>query len=186
MTARSPRENHRTAVGAALGTAGFLVAAPGVVAGLVPWVLTGWSTGDTQALSLPVRAAGVALVASGVTVLLAAFVRFVREGLGTPAPVAPTERLVIGGLYRHVRNPMYLAVVAIITGEGLLLGRPVLLIYAAAVGAATATFAHLYEEPTLRRRFGAEYDAYRCAVPAWRPLVKGWPPHIPGNSGSPT
>jgi protein-S-isoprenylcysteine O-methyltransferase Ste14 len=151
---------------ATAGTIGFLLLAPGVVAGVVPWLLTGWDSDDWP---LPVRALGVVLIVGGVGVLLHAFGRFVVEGLGTPAPVAPTERLVVGGLYRHVRNPMYLAVAATITGQALLLGRPVLLAYAALFMAAVGAFVHLYEEPTLTRRYGDEYAAYRRAVPAWLP-----------------
>jgi protein-S-isoprenylcysteine O-methyltransferase Ste14 len=152
---------------AALGSLLFLVVAPGVAAGLVPWWLTGWKpAGDVP---WPVVAAGVVLVAAGTGVLLHAFARFVVEGIGTPAPVAPPEHLVVGGLYRYVRNPMYLAVAATIVGQALILGRPALLLYAAAFVAAVASFVHFYEEPTLARRFGAEYDAYRRAVPAWWP-----------------
>ena len=156
---------------AAAGTAAFLLLAPGVVAGLVPWLLTGWSA---EGGSLPVRILGGVLVVAGAAVLLAAFVRFVVEGRGTPAPVAPTERLVVGGAYRFVRNPMYLAVGAAIVGQALLLGRPVLLGYAAAFAAAVAVFVHGYEEPALARRFGASYDAYRRAVPAWVPRLRPW------------
>ena len=93
--------------------------------------------------------------------LLSAFVRFVTEGSGTPAPVAPTQRLVVGGLYRYVRNPMYLAVLAIIIGQAIVLWRPVLVGYAAVVALAFFVFVRVYEEPTLQRAFGDEYDAYR-------------------------
>ncbi len=86
---------------AAAGTAVFLVVVPGVVAGLVPWLLTGWSTHDWGP---PARVAGALIIVTGLAVLLGAFARFVREGIGTPAPVAPTERLVVGGVYRYVRN----------------------------------------------------------------------------------
>jgi protein-S-isoprenylcysteine O-methyltransferase Ste14 len=153
---------------AAAGSAAFLALAPGLVAGLVPWWLTGWRARHPP-YWLPLRVAGVLLVAAGGVVLLQAFARFAVEGAGTPAPVAPTERLVIGGLYRYVRNPMYLAVVAVVVGQALLLGRPVLLTYAAVAAAAMAAFAHGYEEPYLRRRFGAQYEEYRRAVPAWLP-----------------
>jgi protein-S-isoprenylcysteine O-methyltransferase Ste14 len=158
---------------AALGSLVFLVAAPGVVAGLVPWLLTGWDTADPP---WPLRAAGVLLLVAGVLVLLQAFARFVTEGLGTPAPVAPTERLVVGGLYRYVRNPMYLAVAATIVGQALLLGRWILLAYAAAFGVAVASFVHWYEEPTLRETYGDEYEAYRRAVPRWWPRRSPWRP----------
>lgn len=160
---------------AAAGSFVFLVAAPGAVAGLGPWLLTGWHAREPP-WWLPVRIVGWALLVAGAAVLLHAFARFVVEGVGTPAPVAPTERLVVGGLYRHVRNPMYLAVAATIVGQALVLGRPVLLAYAAAFAAAVAAFVHWYEEPTLRRRYGEQYEAYRRAVPAWWPYgLRRWP-----------
>ena len=112
------------------------------------------------------------MVVAGSVVLVLAFTRFVTEGAGTPAPIAPTEELVVGGLYRHVRNPMYLAVVAVIVGQALILGRPVLLAYAAAVWVVVAAFVHWYEEPTLARTFGVSYEDYRRAVPAWRPRLR--------------
>lgn len=164
---------------AAAGTALFFALAPGVVAGVVPWWLTGWQVRQSLPIWawLPLRLVGVTLIAVGAAVLVFAFARFVAEGLGTPAPVAPPQRLVVSGLYRYVRNPMYLAVVASIVGQALVLGQPALLVYAAAVAAATATFAHVYEQPALTRQFGAEYDTYRRAVPAW------WPRRHPWESG---
>ena len=156
---------------AALGSTFFLLVAPGVVAGLVPWLLTGWETGDAALL---LQVLGALLIAAGTVVLLEAFVRFVVEGTGTPAPVAPTAQLVVGGPYRHVRNPMYLAVGATIVGQALLLGRPVLLAYAAAFFVAVVAFVRGYEEPTLARRFGARYEEYRRAVPGWRPRLRPW------------
>jgi protein-S-isoprenylcysteine O-methyltransferase Ste14 len=149
----------------------FLVVAPGVVAGLIPWWLTGWDAGMTWP---PLQLLGALLLVVGVIVLLHAFVRFVVEGIGTPAPIAPTQRLVVGGLYRHVRNPMYLAVGATIVGQALLLGRPILLLYAAAFAAVVFAFVRLYEEPTLARQFGAEYEDYRRAVPGWWPRLRPW------------
>ena len=151
---------------AALGSALFLVVAPGVMAGLVPYLLTGWESHHPPAV---VQVAGVALTAAGAAVLLHAFARFVVDGLGTPAPVAPTEHLVVTGLYRRVRNPMYLAVTATILGQWLLLGRPVLLVYALVFAAITYAFVRGYEEPTLRARYGEEYERYRAAVPGWWP-----------------
>jgi protein-S-isoprenylcysteine O-methyltransferase Ste14 len=156
---------------AAAGSAVFFVLTPGVVAGLVPWWLTGWRVRQPAPAWVwwPARVVGGVLVAAGVAVLLHAFARFVTEGIGTPAPVAPTRHLVVGGLYRYVRNPMYLAVLAVIVGQALVLGQPVLLPYAAAVGVAVAAFVRGYEEPALRDRYGAEYDAYRRSVPGWWP-----------------
>ena len=109
---------------------------------------------------------------AGAVVLVQAFVRFVTEGLGTPAPVAPTEHLVVGGLYRYVRNPMYLAVLAVIVGQALLLGQPSLFVYGAVVALAFVAFVKGYEEPTLSERYGADYDVYRKAVPGWWPRLR--------------
>jgi protein-S-isoprenylcysteine O-methyltransferase Ste14 len=85
---------------------------------------------------------------------------------------------VIGGVYRYVRNPMYLAVTSVIIGQAFLLGRPVLLPYAAVFLVVTAAFVRLYEEPTLRRQFGADYDAYRAAVPGWWPRLHAYRPPV--------
>jgi protein-S-isoprenylcysteine O-methyltransferase Ste14 len=157
---------------AAVTSVAFFALAPGVVAGVVPWYLTnGWTRNDPRngwLLALP----GVALLVAGVAVLVHAFARYVIEGFGTPAPVAPTERLVVGGLNRYVRNPMYLAVVATIVGQALLLARPVLLVYAAIAFATIAAFTRWYEEPTLAQRFGPQYEAYCNKVPRWLPRVR--------------
>jgi protein-S-isoprenylcysteine O-methyltransferase Ste14 len=157
-----------------VGSLVFLAVVPGVVAGLIPWLLTGWEVREPLPYWAPLRVAGLLLLATGVGALLEAFARFAVEGLGTPAPVAPTERLVVGGLYRYVRNPMYVAVEATIVGQALLLGQPILLLYAAAFAVAVAAFVHWYEEPTLRRQFGEEYERYRTAVPAWLPRRRPW------------
>src|SRR6478609_11766776 len=131
---------------AAAGSALFFAAAPGVVAGVVPWWLTRWQVRGPLAHWAPVRVAGLIILILGAIVLVQAFARFVTEGRGTPAPVAPTERLVVGGLYRHVRNPMYLAVTATIVGQALLLGQFALLAYAALFLATTMAFVTVYEE----------------------------------------
>jgi protein-S-isoprenylcysteine O-methyltransferase Ste14 len=166
---------------AAAGSLLFLLVAPGVVAGLIPWWLTGWELREPFRHWLPLRVGGALLIVAGGAVVLEAFWRFVSEGIGTPAPVAPTERLVVGGLYRYVRNPMYLAVAATLVGQALLLWQPVLLLYAAAFGAAVASFVRWYEEPTLLRQFGEQYDAYRRAVPAWWPRRRPWEGNGPGS-----
>ena len=170
---------------AAAGSALFFAIAPGVVAGLVPWWLTGWRLRWPPSYWLPVRLAGLVMLIAAAIVLVRAFARFAVEGRGTPAPPAPTERLVIGGLYRYVRNPMYLAVVAAITGQALLLGQPILLGYAAVVWVTTAAFARWYEEPALARQFGAQYEAYRRGVPAWRPRTRPWKQRSVNGGGPP-
>lgn len=154
---------------AVLGSALFFAVAPATVAGLVPWSLTGWRIGTT--LPGPVRLLGAAMVLIGLLAIVPAFVRFVVEGAGTPAPVAETERLVVGGVYRYVRNPMYVAVILAIAGQTLLLGRWPLLWYGLLATAAMVAFVKRYEEPRLARRFGAPYAEYRRAVPGWLPRL---------------
>jgi protein-S-isoprenylcysteine O-methyltransferase Ste14 len=151
-------------VKAALGSTVFFFAAPCVVAGVIPWWISGWPA--------PRFWPGILLIAVGAVILLRAFVRFVREGRGTPAPIAPTERLVIGGDYRFVRNPMYVGVVAAVLGQALLFLDPWLFAYAVAAWAVMASFVRWYEEPVLRRRYGPQYEEYCRAVPAWLPRLK--------------
>ncbi|MCI0678463.1 MAG: isoprenylcysteine carboxylmethyltransferase family protein [Actinobacteria bacterium] len=159
---------------AGAGSVIFFLVAPVTVAGVVPWLLTRWETGRPHFLVWLVRSLGMLLLVMGLAVLVESFVRFVREGRGTPAPIAPTEELVVGGLYGYVRNPMYLAVVGVIVGQALLLGRPILLGYGAAVWVSVAAFVRTYEEPTLRKRYGSRYEAYTSAVPAWWPRTSRW------------
>jgi protein-S-isoprenylcysteine O-methyltransferase Ste14 len=161
---------------AAVGSAVFFLLAPGVVVGLIPWLLTRWQAREPLPYWTPVRVLGGILLVAGLIALVQAFVRFVVEGFGTPAPVAAPDRLVVGGVYRYVRNPMYVAVLAAIIGQALLLGRLGLLLYAGAAWLIVAAFVHWYEEPTLTRRFGADYEAYRRAVPAWLPRLRPWEP----------
>ena len=168
---------------ASIGSALFFLVGPGTVVGLVPWLLTGWWIGEPSPYWAPLRVLGGLLLIAGVIVLVQAFVRFVVEGLGTPMPIAAPERLVVGGLYRHVRNPMYMAIMAAVAGQALLLGRPVLLLYLAGIWLVSAAFVRWHEEPALSRRFGAQYDAYRRAVPAWLPRLRPWEPPVSGCSG---
>ncbi|CAN7693161.1 isoprenylcysteine carboxylmethyltransferase family protein [Mesorhizobium amorphae] len=155
------------------GSALFFIAAPGVVAGVMPWLLT-----DRYRLPLSTLPglvpAGWILILAAAALLLHSFARFALEGLGTPAPVAPTERLVVGGIYRHVRNPMYVAVLSIILGQALLFSSWAVFGYGIVAAAAMVSFVRLYEEPTLARRYGAEYEAYRRAVPGWLPRLTPW------------
>ena len=156
-----------------MGTGVFFLIAPVGVAGLIPWLLTGWQDHDGW---WPLRLVGALLLGAGGAVLVVAFARFVTEGSGTPAPIAPTERLVVGGLYRYVRNPMYLAVVATIVGQALLLWRADLLAYAGAVLVLFLAFVRGYEEPSLQDRFGAPFEEYRREVPGWWPRLCPWDP----------
>src|SRR5690625_1404606 len=146
---------------ALLGTALFLLLAPGVVAGLVPCLPT---HSPSLPFPMPLRVVGVLLAAAGTGFLLHSFARFALEGLGTPAPIAPTKRLVVGGVYRYVRNPMYLSVLSIIVGQALFFGQLILLGYGVVVAVIFVGFVRLYEEPKLRRTYGAEYEAYRNEI----------------------
>jgi protein-S-isoprenylcysteine O-methyltransferase Ste14 len=157
---------------AAAGSLAFLVLAPGVVAGLVPWLLTGWGPLPSSDGLAVLRWLGLVLIVAGLGVILEAFARFAWEGLGTPAPVAPTRTLVVGGFYRFVRNPMYVAVLALIVGQAGLFASGGLALYALTIGAAFHAFVVLYEEPTLLRTYGESYAAYCAATPRWVPRLR--------------
>ena len=165
-------ENPRRRAAALLGSFVFLVVAPGSVAGLVPFWLTRWRPQAPLWGLPPVRLAGALLLAIGLVGLLDSFRRFALEGLGTPAPIAPPRQLVVGGLYRFVRNPMYTGVVSAILGQALLLGSAALLAYAAAAWLTFHLFVLAYEEPTLRAAFGADYDRFCADVPRWIPRLR--------------
>lgn len=159
-----------TRLRAVLGSLMFLVVAPGTVTLLVPWWITGWEASDTPGWWLLFRVLGWLLIIAAAPVLLLAFARFALDGLGTPAPVAPTRHLVVQGLYRYVRNPMYVAVTTILIGECLILARLDLVVYTVLVSAAMVLFVRSYEEPILERTYGDEYRDYRAAVPGWIPI----------------
>jgi protein-S-isoprenylcysteine O-methyltransferase Ste14 len=161
---------------AAIASAAFFLAGPGTMVVLIPWLLTRWQVRRPMRYWAPMRVLGGILIVTGMVVLAQAFVRFVKEGRGTPMPSAPPERLVVGGLYRHVRNPMYVAILAAIVGQALLLGQLKLLLYPALFWPFAAAVVRWYEEPALVHRFGADYEAYRRAVPAWLPRLHPWKP----------
>src|SRR4051794_21413070 len=121
----------------------------------------------------PATIVAAIMILSGVVVLLGAFIRFARAD-GTPAPPMPTAHLVVVGPYRYVRNPMYLAVLAIILGQALLFRSAGTLLYAVAVLLAVVVFVRLYEEPTLEGEYGDEYREYRRNVRGWVPRVRPW------------
>src|SRR6185369_6600143 len=152
----------------------FLLLAPGFVAGVVPWWITRWQFRSLLPGSLGLRIVGIILIAAGLPALLDSFARFALQGLGPPAPVLPTRHLVVTGLYRHVRNPMYVGVASVIFGQALLFGSTRLLVYGLLVGLAFHVFVLGYEEPTLTRTFGSEYRNLRENVPRWIPRWKAW------------
>jgi protein-S-isoprenylcysteine O-methyltransferase Ste14 len=153
----------------ALRTVLFFFLAPGTTAFVVPWWIAGWHLPEGRVTALDLL--GALLLGVGLVAVLACFRRFVREGSGTPAPVAPTESLVVGGLYRYVRNPMYLAVASMIGGQALILRSPGVLVWLGVFMTAVWTFVRAYEEPTLTRQFGTSYERYRAAVPGWWPRL---------------
>jgi len=156
-----------------IGTLVFLVVTPGVVAGLIPGVITRWRIPWAGSWISPAGIVAAVVIASGVLVLLDAFARFTRAD-GTPAPPAPTAHLVVVGPYRFVRNPMYLAVLTIILGQALLFGSWGAVIYAGLVLGAVVLFVRGYEEPTLELEYGEEYREYRRNVRGWVPRVRPW------------
>ncbi len=158
---------------AAPATVVFALLAPGTVVGLVPWWISGFEFRPPLLETEFSRLAGIGLIAAGLVGLMRFLVRFVREGHGTPAPILPPSRLVVGGVFRHSRNPGYIAVVSILLGEALALPSADVLGWAVCVAAGFHLFVVLYEEPDLRHRFGPAYEEYCRAVPRWLPLRLG-------------
>lgn len=166
---------------AAVGSMLFFIVGPGTVVGLVPWLLSRWMFQNPLPdglfwLSITLRIIGVLLILAGGAFLVHAFIRFVVEGFGTPVPAAPPERLVVGGAYRHVRNPMYVAIFAAVAGQVLLFTSLSVLIYLAIAVLIVVSFVRLYEEPHLRRQFGTDYERYCGNVPGWLPRIRPWQP----------
>ena len=156
------------------GSVVFLVLVPGTVAGWVPFWLSRWQV-RPPFLGFPAsRVIGAVLVLVGLGSLSESILRFALVGLGTPAPVAAPTRLVVSGQYRHVRNPMYVAVVAIVLGQALLLGSTEVLQYAVVLCVFFEAFVLLYEEPALGARFGPFYERYRRNVGRWWPRIRPW------------
>jgi protein-S-isoprenylcysteine O-methyltransferase Ste14 len=146
----------------------FTLLVPGTVLGLIPlaFVVSGWgprfSLGAAHLL-------GLILCLPGAGIIVWCFIDFVRRGRGTPAPYDPPRRLVVKGLYRHVRNPQYIGVVLVALGEALFFGSLILLGYAILLAIGYHVFVRFYEEPTLKRTFGEDYVHYTEAVPRWLP-----------------
>jgi len=161
-------------ISAAIVTVIFLIVVPGTVAVLVPRLILGTQLRPVSRIS-SIGWLGLPLVIGGAIILLDSFARFVVQGLGTPAPVFPTRHLVVSGLYRYVRNPIYVAVLSLILGQAILFGSPAILVYGLSVWIAFTLFVLLYEEPTLRRTFGREYETFCANVPRWIPRLTPWP-----------
>lgn len=153
---------------------GVTLVVPGLVLLLGSGPNVGW--GPATVLGVLSAALGIALIASGFLLWAWTVRLFARVGEGTLAPWDPTRRLVVAGPYRHVRNPMIVAVLTVLAGEGLLLGSPGILAWAVLFFAANAVFFATVEEPGLERRFGDEYRLYKRNVPRWLPRGTPWPP----------
>ena len=145
---------------------------PGTVAGYIPWRFYGLSHALLD-VTQPLTVVALLLIATGVSLLLACIWEFAARGQGTLSPVDPTKELVIQGLYRYVRNPMYLAVSTILLGEALLMRSRGLLGYWVIFFAVVNLFVMAYEEPTLRRQFGESYTRYQQRVGRWLPRIGG-------------
>jgi len=156
-----------------LGSLLFVVVVPGTVAVVIPAAITRWALVPWGPWPLVV-AISVGLLVAGADVLLHAVWRFAVDGRGTPSPTAPTERLVVSGAYRHVRNPMYVAVASVIGGQALLCPSVGILLYLLLFAVAVTAFVRLYEEPTLQAAHGESYQRYQQAVPRWVPRLRPW------------
>lgn len=159
---------------AILGSLVFFLLAPGMVAGVLPWWIAGWHVRPALLGFSALRVAGCLLIVAGLPAVLDSFARFAMQGLGTPAPVFPTRHLVVTGLYRYVRNPMYVGVLTVICGQGLLLGDVRVFAYGALVWGLFHLFVLGYEEPKLKNTFGDQYREYSANVPRWIPRRKPW------------
>jgi protein-S-isoprenylcysteine O-methyltransferase Ste14 len=144
---------------------------PGVMAGFIPWRYLGVSRAHIDWQN-PRQLAALVLIAAGVALLATCIWEFARSGRGTLSPVDPPKHLVVRGLYRYVRNPMYLAVSLIVLGEALLIASLDLLLYWGFFFGIVNLFVIGYEEPTLRAQFGAEYDEYTRRVGRWLPSFR--------------
>ncbi|RMG53065.1 MAG: isoprenylcysteine carboxylmethyltransferase family protein [Acidobacteria bacterium] len=148
-----------------------VLALPGIVAGLIPYVLMNldpWRRGGVEA--------GLIILSAGVIGFLWCVRDFYVAGKGTLAPWAPPERLVVKGLYRFTRNPMYVSVLMIVAGWGLAAGSLLLAVYIVGLCMAFHLRVVRYEEPRLARQFGFQWKVYAAHVPRWMPRWKPWKP----------
>lgn len=151
----------------------FTILVPGAVTVLIPFMLLPrYTIGPPMRLGV-FRFTGAILILFGIVAYLRCAWDFATSGRGTPAPIAPPEDLVIRGFYRFVRNPMYVGILLVLTGEAILFGSPIHFGYAAGVFLLFHLFVVIYEEPILQRKFGSSYANYRATVSRWIPCVRG-------------
>lgn len=148
----------------------WTVLLPGFFAGYIPWRFFGIAQVQLDVTS-PLHLFALLLIIAGAGLLAACIWEFARSGRGTLAPVDPPRELVVRGLYRYVRNPMYLSVSAIVLGEALLTRSRGLAVYWLIWFTGVNLFVMLYEEPNLRERFGASYQRYTQQVGRWVPRM---------------
>jgi protein-S-isoprenylcysteine O-methyltransferase Ste14 len=149
----------------------FTILVPGSVTVLIPcWILRSRPSADYEISAF--RLGGILPIVLGAAVYFSCAWEFVKTGVGTPAPIDAPKALVARGLYRYTRNPMYVGVASILVGEAVFFQSLRLLAYALIVGLLFHAFILLYEEPTLRRKFGPSYEEYLKAVPRWIPNLR--------------
>ena len=170
-----PEAGMRKSTAAAVSLAWGL-ALGGTFGCLLPYLLGEWHFHQPLPYWAVAQAAGGLLICAGLVPIVQAFAEFIKAD-GTPVPAAPPPRLVVSGFYRYVRNPIYVGFLGILLGEVLLFGSLGLVEYTIVAWCIGAAGARFYEEPTLARKFGAEYQAYRRAVPAWVPRLHPWMPN---------
>jgi len=158
---------HR-ALGPLIKTAIFTVLVPCVVGGYIPYRLAAGALERSRDLGA-LRYLGLVPLALGAAIYLWCAWDFAVTGRGTPAPIDPPKELVARGLYRWVRNPMYVGVLSAVLGQALLFGAPIVVESAAGVFVCFQLVVVLYEEPTLAATFGEAYERYRRTVPRWLP-----------------
>jgi len=156
----------------ALRSVVFTVLVPGTVAGCLPGAILR-ATGATFDAAPAWRWLGLVPLAMGLAIYVWCVADFVLAGRGTPAPIDPPKELVVRGLYRFARNPMYVGVLSTIAGQSWLFGSLPVVFYALVVLACFHVFVIGYEEPTLRRNFDGAYERYCTAVPRWLPRLRG-------------
>ena len=172
----SPASNW-SAIWLAFRSLAWAVLVPGLFAGYLPWRFFGLSQLDFN-FGNPFHLLGLLCIGLGAALLAACIWEFARSGRGTLAPIDPPRELVVRGLYRYVRNPMYLSVTTIVLGELLLTRSRTLLAYWAIWFAAVNLFVIAYEEPTLRHRFGESYERYCQTVGRWIPRLRSGEPSV--------
>ncbi|MGE5625594.1 MAG: methyltransferase family protein [Bacillota bacterium] len=158
---------------AILGSIGFLTLVLGLVIFYVPWHFTQhWHVNPPLLGFAGFRWIGGVLILAAFPVWVDGYIQFALRGLGTPAPVAPPPKLVVSGFYAYVRNPMYVAIIGMTLGQGLIFNDGSALRYPFYLWTGFFLFVYFHEEPSLRRKFGQEYADYCAKVPRWIPRFK--------------